>query len=242
MPLGLRIVRKVEAIVREEMNRAGAVELAMPVGATGGIVAGIRPLGEVWSGTVALQGPASAATSLIQPTSEEVVTRISRAASSGAIANCRRISNQIQTKFRDDAGRAWHHARARVHDEGRLLVSRRLCRPAARIPEHVRHLHPAFSRALGLKFRAVAATPAHRRTGSHEFHVLADSGEDAVAYCPESDFAAQYRTRRSAWRASGAPPRPPAPMRKMPTPGTTRCEDVGRSWARSSRKRSRRSP
>ncbi len=224
MPLGLRIVRKVEAIVREEMNRAGAVELSMPV---------VQPA-ELWqeSGRWEKYGAELLRFQdrhqrdfLIQPTSEEVVTEIARS----ELRSYRQLPvhfYQIQTKFRDERRPRFGIMRGR---EFTMKDGYSFHADFADLQREYKNMYDTYTRIftrLGLKFRAVAAdTGAIGGTGSHEFHVLADSGEDAIAYCPQSDYAANVELAEAL-----APPQlrpaPAAPMRKVPTPGKTRCEDV----------------
>jgi prolyl-tRNA synthetase len=224
MPLGLRIVRKVEAIVREEMDRAGAVELAMPV---------VQPA-ELWqeSGRWEKYGAELLRFQdrhqrdfLIQPTSEEVITDLARS----ELRSYRKLPvhfYQIQTKFRDERRPRFGIMR------GREFTMKDGYSFHADYPDLQReycNMYDTYTRIftrLGLEFRAVAAdTGAIGGTGSHEFHVLADSGEDAIAYCPESDYAANIELAEAL-----APPTartaPAAPLRKVPTPGKTRCEEV----------------
>ncbi len=224
MPLGLRIVRKVEAIVREEMNRAGAVELAMPV---------VQPA-ELWqeSGRWEKYGAELLRFQdrhqrdfLIQPTSEEVVTDLARS----ELRSYRQLPvhfYQIQTKFRDERRPRFGIMRGR---EFTMKDGYSFHADHADLEREYRNMYDTYTRIftrLGLKFRAVAAdTGAIGGTGSHEFHVLADSGEDAIAYCPASDYAANVELAE-ALAPQGARPAPAAPMRKVPTPGMTRCEDV----------------
>jgi len=224
MPLGLRIVRKVEAIVREEMNRGGAVELSMPV---------VQPA-ELWqeSGRWEKYGAELLRFQdrhqrdfLIQPTSEEVITDLARS----ELKSYRQLPvhfYQIQTKFRDERRPRFGIMRGR---EFTMKDGYSFHADHADLQREYANMYDTYTRIftrLGLKFRAVAAdTGAIGGTGSHEFHVLADSGEDAIAYCPDSDYAANVEL------AAALPPRvrrpaPAAPMRKVPTPGKTRCEDV----------------
>jgi prolyl-tRNA synthetase len=224
MPLGLRIVRKVEAIVREEMNRAGAVELSMPV---------VQPA-ELWqeSGRWEKYGAELLRFKdrhqrdfLIQPTSEEVITDLARS----ELRSYRQLPihfYQIQTKFRDERRPRFGIMRGR---EFTMKDGYSFHADYADLQREYTNMYDTYTRIftrLGLKFRAVAADPgAIGGTGSHEFHVLADSGEDAIAYCPESDYAANIELAEAL--APRAPrPAPVAPMRKVPTPGNTRCEDV----------------
>ena len=224
MPVGLRVVRKIEAIVREEMDRAGALELSMPV---------VQPA-EPWqeSGRWAAYGPELLRFKdrhqrdfIIQPTSEEVITDIARA----ELRSYRKLPvhfYQIQTKFRDERRPRFGVMRGRefVMKDGYSFHA-----DHADLEREYRNMYDTYSRIftrLGLKFRAVAAdTGAIGGTGSHEFQVLADSGEDAIAYCPDSDYAANLEL------AEAVPPRegrnsPHEKMEKVPTPGKTTCEDV----------------
>jgi len=224
MPLGLRIVRKVEAIVREEMNRAGAVELAMPV---------VQPA-ELWqeSGRWEKYGAELLRFQdrhqrdfLIQPTSEEVVTDLARA----ELRSYRQLPvhfYQIQTKFRDERRPRFGIMRGR---EFTMKDGYSFHADYADLQREYQNMYDTYTRIftrLGLKFRAVAAdTGAIGGTGSHEFHVLADSGEDAIAYCPQSDYAANVELAE-ALAPPGPRPAPGASMGKVPTPDKTRCEDV----------------
>jgi prolyl-tRNA synthetase len=224
MPLGLRIVRKVEAIVREEMNRAGAIELSMPV---------VQPA-ELWqeSGRWEKYGPELLRFQdrhqrdfLIQPTSEEVITDLAR----NELRSYRQLPvhfYQIQTKFRDERRPRFGIMRGRefTMKDGYSFHS-----DYADLQREYANMYDTYSRIfarLGLKFRAVAAdTGSIGGTGSHEFHVLADSGEDAVAYCPDSDYAANVELAQ-ALPPAAARPASTASIHKVPTPGATRCEDV----------------
>jgi prolyl-tRNA synthetase len=229
MPLGLRTVRKVEAIVREEMNRAGALELAMPV---------VQPA-ELWqeSGRWRDYGPELLRFKdrhqrdfVIQPTSEEVITEIARA----ELRSYRQLPlhlYQIQTKFRDERRPRFGVMRGRefVMKDGYSFHA-----DHADLEREYRNMYDTYTRIftrLGLGFRAVAAdTGAIGGTGSHEFHVLADSGEDAIAFCAASDYAANVELAEAL--APAAPRAAPAePMHKVPTPGKTRCEDVAEHLA-----------
>ena len=224
MPLGLRIVRKVEAIVREEMNRGGAVELSMPV---------VQPA-ELWqeSGRWEKYGAELLRFQdrhqrdfVIQPTSEEVITDLARS----ELRSYRQLPvhfYQIQTKFRDERRPRFGIMRGR---EFTMKDGYSFHADYADLQREYKNMYDTYTRIftrLGLKFRAVAAdTGSIGGTGSHEFHVLADSGEDAIAYCPESDYAANIELAEALAPLAGRPA-PAAPMRKPPTPGKTRCEDV----------------
>jgi len=223
LPLGARVLRKVEAIVREEMNRAGAVELAMPV---------VQP-GELWqeSGRWQDYGPELLRFKdrherdfVIQPTSEEVVTELARA----ELKSYRRLPvhfYQIQTKFRDERRPRFGIMRGRefVMKDGYSFHA-----DTADLEREYRNMHDTYTRIftrLGLRFRAVAAdTGAIGGTGSHEFHVLADSGEDAIAFSPQSDYAANVELAEAV--SPGLRNTATLKLQKVPTPGKTTCEDV----------------
>ena len=224
MPAGLRVVRKIEAIVREEMNRAGATELSMPV---------VQPA-ELWqeSGRWGAYGPELLRFKdrherdfVIQPTSEEVVTEIARA----ELRSYRKLPvhfYQIQTKFRDERRPRFGVMRGRefiMKDGYSFHVD------YADLQREYQNMYDTYTRIftrLGLKFRAVAAdTGAIGGTGSHEFQVLADSGEDAIAWSDGSDYAANLELAEAV---APSIPRGPASeqMQKIPTPGKATCEDV----------------
>ena len=224
LPLGVRVLRKVEAIVREEMDRAGAIELVMPA---------VQPA-ELWRESSRWQayGPELLRFKdrherdfVIQPTSEEVITDLARA----ELKSYRQLPvhfYQIQTKFRDERRPRFGVMRGRefVMKDGYSFHA-----DYADLEREYRSMYDTYTRIftrLGLKFRAVAAdTGAIGGTGSHEFQVLADSGEDAIAYCPDSDYAANVELAEAL--APRAPrPAPAEAMRRVPTPGKTRCEDV----------------
>ena len=224
LPTGLRVQRKVEAIVREEMNRAGAVEVSMPV---------VQP-GELWqeSGRWSAYGPELLRFKdrherdfVIQPTSEEVVTDLARS----ELKSYRRLPAhfyQIQTKFRDERRPRFGIMRGRefVMKDGYSFHA-----DYADLEREYRNMYDTYTRIftrLGLKFRAVAAdTGTIGGTGSHEFHVLADSGEDAIAFCPQSGYAANVELAEAL--APAAPrPRAREAMKKVPTPGKKTCEEV----------------
>lgn len=224
MPLGLRVLRKVESIVREEMNRAGAVELLMPA---------IQPA-ELWQESARWEqfGPQMLKIKdrhdrdfCFGPTHEEVITDIARR----EIRSYRQLPlnfYQIQTKFRDEIRPRFGVMRAR---EFVMKDAYSFHAGAQDLEREYRNMYDTYARIfsrLGLKFRAVAAdTGAIGGTGSHEFHVLADSGEDTIAYSPASDYAANIELAEAV-----APPTPRGPatqkMQKVPTPGKTTCEEV----------------
>ncbi len=224
MPLGLRVLRKVEAIVRAEMNRAGAIELLMPV---------VQPA-ELWqeSGRWDKYGPELLRLKdrhrrdfVLQPTSEEVITDIARK----ELKSYRQLPvnfYHIQTKFRDEIRPRFGVMRSRefvMKDaysfdpdrEGMLRSYQAMYDAYARI----------FTR-LGLTFRPVAAdTGPIGGTASHEFQVLADSGEDAIAWCPDSDYAANVELAEAVAPAAHRAP-PAEALAKVPTPGKATCEEV----------------
>ncbi len=226
MPLGLRVLRKVEQVVREEMNRSGAVELVMPA---------VQPA-ELWqeSGRWEKFGPQMLKIKdrherdyCFGPTHEEVITDIARK----DIRSYRQLPvnfYQIQTKFRDEIRPRFGVMRARefiMKDAYSFHVD------YADLEREYRNMYDAYSRIfsrLGLRFRAVAADPgAIGGTGSHEFHVLADSGEDAIAFCPESDYAANVELAEALSpvisRAAST-----QSLQKVATPGAHTIEDVSR--------------
>ena len=226
MPMGLRIARKVEAVVREEMNRAGAVEMSMPV---------VQPA-ELWqeSGRWQAYGPELLRLKdrherdfVIQPTSEEVVTDIAR----NEIKSYRQLPvhfYQIQTKFRDERRPRFGVMRGRefVMKDGYSFHA-----GYADLEREYQNMYDTSTRIftrLGLKFRAVAAdTGSIGGTGSHEFHVLADSGEDAIAFCPQSDYAANIELAEgmATPAARGAPG---AALATVATPGVRTIDDLCR--------------
>ena len=224
MPLGLRTLRKIERIIREEMNRAGALELVMPV---------IQPA-ELWQETDRWEkmGPNMLRLKdrherdfVVGPTHEEVITDIVRK----EIRSYRQLPvnfYQIQTKFRDEIRPRFGVMRAREFimkdaysfdaDEAGMLRSYRTMYDAyARI----------FTR-MALRFRAVDADPgAIGGSASHEFQVLAEAGEDAIAYSDGSGYAANVEKAEAlapgAARAAAA-----EAMTRVPTPGLSTCEQV----------------
>jgi prolyl-tRNA synthetase len=224
MPLGLRVLRKAETVVREEMNAAGAIELLMPA---------VQPA-ELWqeSQRWAEYGPELLRLKdrhqrdfCFGPTHEEVVSDFVRQ----EVKSYRQLPlnlYQIQTKFRDEIRPRFGVMRAR---EFMMKDAYSFHADAASLEQTYRAMYDCYARIftrLGLEFRAVAAdTGAIGGTGSHEFHVLADSGEDAIAYCPASDYAANVELAEAV-----APPgaRPPAgeALRKVATPGVKTIADL----------------
>ncbi|HUU73774.1 MAG TPA: proline--tRNA ligase [Burkholderiales bacterium] len=224
LPLGLRVMRKVEQIVREEMNRAGAVELLMPA---------IQPA-ELWqeTGRWAVFGPQMLKLKdrhdrefCFGPTHEEVITDIARQ----DIRSYRQLPlnlYQIQTKFRDEIRPRFGVMRAR---EFVMKDAYSFHTGFDDLTREYQNMYDTYSRIfdrLGLQYRPVAAdTGAIGGTGSHEFHVLADSGEDAIAFCPDSGYAANIELAEAVAPADERAS-PTQEMEKTPTPGKTTCEDV----------------
>jgi len=224
MPLGLRVLRKVEAIVREEMNRAGAIELLMPV---------LQPA-EMWqeTGRWDKYGPELLRLKdrherdfIVQPTSEEVVTDIARK----ELRSYKQLPlnlYHIQTKFRDEVRPRFGVMRSRefvMKDAYSFDVDK------ATMLQSYQAMYDAYARIFSrmeLKFRAVAAdTGQIGGSASHEFQVLAESGEDAIAWCPGSDYAANVELAEAVALAPSRPA-PSEPMQKVPTPGKATCEEV----------------
>ena len=224
MPLGLRVIRKVEAIIRDEMNRAGAVELLMPV---------VQPA-ELWqeSGRFQKYGPELLRLKdrhdrdfVIQPTSEEVVTDIARQ-ELRSYKQLPRNFYHIQTKFRDERRPRFGLMRGREFTMKDAYSFDRDKDSALKSYAGMYQAYCAIFDRFGLQYRAVAAdTGAIGGDASHEFQVIADTGEDALVYCPDSDYAANIEL--SAALAPAAPRGPATQaMRNVPTPGKSTCEDV----------------
>lgn len=226
MPMGLRVIRKVENIIREEMDRAGAIELLMPV---------IQPA-ELWqeTGRWEKMGPELLRIKdrhdrdfLIQPTSEEVVTDIAR----HEIKSYKQLPvnfYQIQTKFRDERRPRFGVMRGR---EFSMKDAYSFDKDVAGMQSSYAKMFDAYNRIftrLGLKYRAVAAdNGAIGGTGSQEFHVIADTGEDAIAYCPTSDYAANIETAEALSLIATRAPATQT-MQVVPTPNASKCEDVAK--------------
>jgi prolyl-tRNA synthetase len=223
MPLGLRVLRKVETIVREEMNKAGALELLMPA---------VQPR-ELWdeTGRWAVFGPQMLKITdrherefCFGPTHEEVITDIARS----EIRSYKQLPlnfYQIQTKFRDEIRPRFGVMRAR---EFMMKDAYSFHTDFASLEQTYATMYQAYSaifNRLGLKFRAVKAdTGAIGGDGSHEFHVLADSGEDGLAYCDSSDYAANVELAEAITVAKRQAPS--AAMQEVDTPKQTACADV----------------
>lgn len=224
MPMGLRVIRKVEGIIREEMNRAGAVELLMPV---------VQPA-ELWqeTGRFDKMGPELLRVKdrhgrdfIIQPTSEEVVTDIARQ----ELRSYKQLPKNlyhIQTKFRDERRPRFGVMRGREFTMKDAYSFDRDVEAAGRSYENMFQAYCKIFDRLGLEYRAVAAdTGAIGGDRSHEFQVIAETGEDAIVYCPDSDYAANIELAEAlpllASRAAAA-----QALAKTPTPGKSTCEDV----------------
>jgi prolyl-tRNA synthetase len=222
-PLGLRVLRKVETVVREEMNRAGAIEMLMPT---------IQPQ-ELWQesgrwqkfgGQLLKIKDRKDAAYCYSPTAEEAVTDFAR----NELSSYKQLPvnfYQIQTKFRDEIRPRFGVMRARefLMKDGYSfhLTDEDMVR-------EYRNMHDAYSRVftrLGLDFRAVQAdSGAIGGDASQEFHVLADSGEDAIAFSTGSDYAANVEAAQAA--APGPRPAASEELRKVATPIQKTCEDV----------------
>ncbi len=224
MPMGLRVIHKVEAIVREEMNRAGAVELSMPV---------VQPA-ELWqeSGRFAKMGPEllriqdrHARDYVVQPTSEEVVTDIVRQ-DIRSYKQLPRNFYQIQTKFRDERRPRFGLMRGR---EFIMKDAYSFDKDVGTAKASYQSMAMAYRRIFdrfGLRYRAVAAdSGAIGGDLSEEFQVIAATGEDAIVYCPGSDYAANME-KAEALAPSQPRPTPGETLAKTPTPGKSTCADV----------------
>ncbi|MCE3271052.1 MAG: proS [Ramlibacter sp.] len=224
MPMGLRVIRKVEAIVREEMNRAGAVECAMPV---------VQPA-ELWqeTGRFEKMGPELLRIKdrherdfVVQPTSEEVVTDIARQ----ELRSYKQLPKnlyQVQTKFRDERRPRFGLMRGR---EFIMKDAYSFDRDQAGAKKSYEGMAQAYRRIFdrfGLRYRAVAAdSGAIGGDLSEEFQVIAATGEDAIVYCPDSDYAANME-KAEARAPKGPRAAAGGPMQKVPTPGKSTCADV----------------
>ena len=224
MPMGLRVIRKVEHIVREEMNRAGGVELLMPL---------VQPA-ELWqeTGRWDKMGPELLRVKdrhgrdfAIQPTSEEVVTDIARS----EIKSYRQLPinfYHIQTKFRDERRPRFGLMRGR---EFTMKDAYSFDRDVDGLKKSYQIMVDAYTRIFdrfGLNFRAVAAdNGAIGGSGSQEFHVIADTGEDAVVYCPQSDYAANMEAAE-ALTPTTSRNAPTQALTKASTPDKTSCKEV----------------
>jgi prolyl-tRNA synthetase len=224
MPMGLRVIRKVEAIVREEMNRAGAVEVSMPV---------VQPA-ELWqeTGRFEAMGPELLRIKdrhqrdyVVQPTSEEVVTDIARQ----EIKSYKQLPKnlyQIQTKFRDERRPRFGLMRGR---EFTMKDAYSFDRDQAAAKASYQIMAKAYRKIFdrfGLVYRAVAAdSGAIGGDLSEEFQVIAATGEDAIVYCPNSDYAANME-KAEALAPTAERAAPTQTLQKVSTPGMSTCVDV----------------
>lgn len=224
MPMGLRVIRKVENIIREEMNRAGACELLMPV---------IQPA-ELWqeSGRFQAYGPELMRVKdrherdfIVQPTSEEAITDIARQ----ELRSYRQLPKNfyhIQTKFRDERRPRFGVMRGREFTMKDAYSFDRDVEGAGKSYDAMYKAYCAIFDRMGLQYRAVAAdTGSIGGERSHEFQVIADTGEDALIYSTGSDYAANIELAEAV---SLLPSRGAATqaLTKTPTPGKSTCADV----------------
>ena len=223
-PLGWRVLRKVEQIVREEMDRAGCLEMIMPA---------VQPA-ELWRETGRWEdfGPLllkiedrAKREFCFGPTHEEVITDFARA----EIRSYKQLPvtfYQIQTKFRDEIRPRFGVMRARefvMKDAYSFHLSEES------LDETYQVMHKAYCSAferMGLAYRPVKAdSGAIGGDASHEFQVLADSGEDAIAYCPDSDYAANVEMAEALSETTERPA-PSADLEKVATPGQRTIAEV----------------
>jgi prolyl-tRNA synthetase len=224
MPMGLRVIRKVEAIVREEMNRAGAIEMAMPV---------IQPA-ELWqeTGRFEKMGPELLRIKdrhgrdfVVQPTSEEVITDVMRQ----DIRSYKQLPKnlyQIQTKFRDERRPRFGLMRGREFTMKDAYSFDRDPTAAKLSYQNMAQAYRQIFDRFGLRYRAVAAdSGAIGGDLSEEFQVIAATGEDAIVYCPGSDYAANLEKAESL---APAGPRKAASqtLTRTSTPDKSTCADV----------------
>ena len=226
MPMGLRVLRKVERIIREEMDRCGAIELLMPV---------VQPA-ELWKETARWDKFWALMLRMkdryqrdfcFGPTHEEVITDIARR----EIKSYRQLPltlYQIQTKFRDEIRPRFGVMRARefvMKDAYSFHVDN------AGLEETYKAMHDTYIKIfgrLGLNFRAVEAdSGAIGGSSSHEFHVLADSGEDSIVFCPDSTYAANIEFAE-ALQPDKLREEANSSMQKIATPNKKTCEEVAK--------------
>ncbi|RRS04536.1 proline--tRNA ligase [Aquabacterium soli] len=224
MPMGLRTIRKVEAIIRDELNKAGAIELVMPV---------VQPA-ELWQETGRFDKMGEELLRfkdrherdfVMQPTAEEVVTDIARQ----ELRSYRQLPKnfyQIQTKFRDERRPRFGVMRGREFTMKDAYSFDRDVEAAGKSYDAMYAAYTRIFQRLGLQFRAVAAdTGAIGGDRSHEFQVIADTGEDAIIYCPTGDYAANIELAEAlpliAQRGAAA-----EALEKVATPGKSTCADV----------------
>jgi len=224
LPMGLRVIRKVERIVREEMDAAGAIELTMPV---------VQPA-ELWqeTGRFEKMGPELLRIKdrherdfVVQPTSEEVVTDLARQ----ELRSYKQLPKnfyQIQTKFRDERRPRFGLMRGR---EFTMKDAYSFDRDRDAAQASYQAMAAAYRRIFerfGLRYRAVAAdSGAIGGDLSEEFQVIAATGEDAIVYCPHSNYAANLE-KAEALAPAGPRPAPSQPLTLTPTPGRSTCAEV----------------
>ncbi|MFM9915975.1 MAG: proline--tRNA ligase [Rhizobacter sp.] len=224
MPIGLRVIRKVETIIREEMVRAGAVELLMPL---------VQPA-ELWQETGRFDKMGAELLRVkdrherdfvIQPTSEEVITDIARQElrSYRALPKC---FFHVQTKFRDERRPRFGVMRGREFTMKDAYSFDRDVESAAKSYDTMFAAYVRIFERIGLTFRPVAAdTGAIGGDRSHEFQVIADTGEDAIAYCATSSYAANVELAEAVVLDDRRPAATQS-MAEVPTPRKSTCEDV----------------
>ncbi len=224
MPMGLRVIRRIETIIREEMNRAGGIELLMPV---------VQPA-ELWQESGRFQKYGAELLRIkdrhdrdfvLQPTSEEVITDIARQELRSYRALPKNFYH-IQTKFRDERRPRFGVMRGREFTMKDAYSFDRDLDAAGVSYDQMFAAYTRIFERMGLNFRAVAADNGSiGGVRSHEFQVIADTGEDAIIYCPTSDYAANIEMAEAlpllASRAA-----PDAPLHKTATPNKSTCEDV----------------
>jgi len=226
MPMGLRVIRKVEAIVREEMNKAGAVELTMPV---------VQPA-ELWqeTGRFEKMGPELLRIKdrhgrdfVVQPTSEEVITDIARQ----EIKSYKQLPKnlyQIQTKFRDERRPRFGLMRGREFIMKDAYSFDKDVLSAKKSYQVMADAYRKIFDRFGLTYRAVAAdSGAIGGDLSEEFQVIAATGEDAIVYCPNSDYAANME-KAQALEPTPLQAKPQQALTLTPTPQKSTCEDVAK--------------
>ncbi|WP_457350019.1 proline--tRNA ligase [Roseateles sp. P5_D6] len=224
MPMGLRVIRKVEKIIREEMDAAGAVECLMPV---------IQPA-ELWqeTGRFDKMGPELLRVKdrhgrdfIVQPTSEEVITDIARQ----ELRSYRQLPKNfyhIQTKFRDERRPRFGLMRGREFTMKDAYSFDRDVEAAGRSYDNMYAAYGKIFDRFGLQYRAVAAdTGAIGGDRSHEFQVIAETGEDAIVYCPTSDYAANIELAEAVALLPGRADALQT-LTKTPTPGKATCAEV----------------
>ena len=226
MPMGLRVIQKAAAIVREEMNRAGAIELSMPV---------VQPA-ELWAETNRFEtmGPELLRIKdrhgrdfVVQPTSEEVITDIARA-EFRSYKQLPKNLYQIQTKFRDERRPRFGLMRGREFIMKDAYSFDRDASAAKTSYQVMATAYRAIFDRFGLTYRAVAAdSGAIGGDLSEEFQVIAATGEDAIVYCPSSDYAANMEKAQALAPAGNAAPAK-QDMACTPTPNASTCADVAK--------------